>query len=262
MTTNNAGATSSAPTGAAGTVHASRKTVLRDSVRHRYEAMMAEWDTQPPGTADQIPVCTRRRAAVSRLMDIVVSGIGLIVFAPVMAAVAIIIRLGTPGPILFRQQRLGKGGKPFTFIKFRSLYADARERFPDMYAYTWSDDHFKSLVFKAPNDPRITPQGRWLRATSLDELPNLWNVLKGDMALVGPRPDILEFLPYNRGEMLRRYSVLPGVTGLAHVSGRSNLSVMESVAYDLEYVDRRSFWFDLEIMIRTVLAVLVHRGAF
>ena len=236
--------------------------MLRASVQDRYEKIMREWDTLPPGSVEGIPKGSERRPLASRALDITASAIGLIVFAPVMLAVAIIIRLGTPGPILFRQQRIGINGKPFTFVKFRSLYADARARFPEMYAYTWSDDHFKSLIFKTPNDPRITPQGRWLRATSLDELPNLWNVLKGDMALVGPRPDIPEFLPYNRGDMLRRYSVHPGVTGLAHVSGRSNLSVMESVAFDLEYLERRSFWFDLEIMIRTVTAVVLHRGAF
>jgi lipopolysaccharide/colanic/teichoic acid biosynthesis glycosyltransferase len=260
MTTNASRVTSNPSAAPRGRV--SRTETLRASVRARYDAMMAEWDTAPPGTKDQIPLLEEGRSVVSRVFDIVVAGTALGVFSPVMLAVAIIIRLGTPGPILFRQQRIGKNGELFTFVKFRSLYADARQRFPELYAYTWSDDHFKSLVFKTPNDPRITPQGRWLRATSLDELPNLWNVLKGDMALVGPRPDIPEFLQYNRGAMLRRYSVVPGVTGLAHVSGRSNLSVMESVAFDLEYVDRRSFWFDLEIMIRTVLAVLVHRGAF
>jgi len=240
----------------------SRTERLRASVRARYERIMADWDTLPPGTKDAIPKGPTRRPFLPRCFDILVASVAFFVFLPVMLIVALCIRLGTPGPILFRQQRIGLNGEPFTFVKFRSLYADARERFPETYAYKWSDDHFKSLVFKTPNDPRITPQGRWLRATSLDELPNLWNVIRGDMALVGPRPDIPEFLPYNRGEMLRRYSVVPGVTGLAHVSGRSNLSVMESVAFDLEYIDRQSFWFDLEIMIRTVLAVLVHRGAF
>lgn len=241
---------------------ASRGQRIQDAARARRDHILATWDALPPGTVEAIPKGPTRRPVVPRLVDILVAGTALIVFSPVMLVVAILIRLGTPGPIVFRQKRLGINGTQFTFVKFRSLYADARERFPEMYAYQFTDEDFKKLVFKAPNDPRITPQGKWLRATSLDELPNLWNVLKGDMAMVGPRPDLPEMLKYNRGEMLRRFSVYPGMTGLAHVSGRSHLSVIESVAYDIEYVERRSFWFDLEIMVRTVLAVLLHRGAF
>jgi len=239
-----------------------RRNRIQESVRIRRDRILASWDALPEGTVEAIPKGSTRRAVIPRIFDILVAGTALLVFAPVIAAIAIIIRRGTPGPVLFRQKRLGINGTQFTFVKFRTLYADARERFPEMYAYRFTDEDFKKLVFKAPDDPRITPQGRWLRATSLDELPNLWNVLRGDMAMVGPRPDLPQMLRYNRGEMLRRFSVYPGMTGLAHVSGRSHLTVIESVAYDIEYVERRSFWFDLEIMVRTVLAVVLHRGAF
>ena len=237
------------------------QAILTEMLAYRDE-ILGSWSTLPLGTAAAIPRLAEGRRAFSRLLDIVPASIALIVFLPVMLAVALLIKLGTPGPVLFRQKRLGLNGELFTLVKFRTLYVDARQRFPELYAYKYNDDQMKSLVFKSADDPRITPQGRWLRSTSLDELPNFWNVLKGDMAMVGPRPDIPEMLPYYRGEMLRRFSVRPGLTGLSHVTGRSNLTVMDSVALDLVYLDRRSLWFDLEILLRTVLAVALHRGAF
>jgi len=209
----------------------------------------------PLGRASTVPV-------VSRALDIVASLVGLIVFAPVMLVIAIFLRSETPGPILFRQKRIGHNGEPFTLVKFRTFYTDAKERFPEMYAYKYESKDIHSLVFKEDVDPRITPRGAWLRKTSLDELPNLWNVLKGDMALVGPRPDILEMLPYYRGEMLTRFSARPGLTGLAHVSGRSNLTFVDTVAYDLDYIERRSLWLDLTIIWRTFVSVIKRDGAF
>ncbi len=200
--------------------------------------------------------------AIRRSVDIVVAAMGLVVFAPVMLVIALILRLGTPGPALFRQTRIGRGGRPFTFIKFRTLYADARERFPEMYAYRFTADDLEKQSFKPTVDPRITPQGRWIRTTSLDELPNLWNVLVGDMTLVGPRPEIPEMLRYYTGDMIEVFRVRPGITGAAQVSGRGELSIAAGIRIDVEYLRRRTLASDLGILARTLLVVLRRDGAF
>jgi lipopolysaccharide/colanic/teichoic acid biosynthesis glycosyltransferase len=197
-----------------------------------------------------------------RLMEIVVALMMLILSAPIMAIVALIIKLTTPGPVLFRQRRVGINGKLFTFVKFRTLYADARQRWPELYEYRYSPQEVETLKFKQEVDPRVTPQGKWLRKSTLDELPNLWNVLTGDMALVGPRPEIPEMLPYYRGEMLRKFTVRPGVTGLAQVSGRGRLRFYETAKLDVEYVKQRNFWYDTRIMLSTLKKMLRQDGAF
>jgi lipopolysaccharide/colanic/teichoic acid biosynthesis glycosyltransferase len=186
----------------------------------------------------------------------------LLVNLPIMVVVAIIIKRGTPGPVLFFQPRVGRGGKTFYFVKFRTMYADAKERFPELYRYAYDDQAIQTLVFKLKNDPRLTPQGRWLRKTSLDELPNFWNVLTGDMALVGPRPEIPEMLPYYRGEMRRKFLVRPGITGLAQISGRGNLSFKDTVELDVQYVRERSLRRDIGILLGSVRCVLKAVGAF
>jgi lipopolysaccharide/colanic/teichoic acid biosynthesis glycosyltransferase len=173
-----------------------------------------------------------------------------------------IIRFGTPGPGLFFQHRVGVGQRLFRFVKFRTMYVDARERFPHLYAYRYSSDELPSLKFKSDDDPRVTPQGRWLRRLSVDELPNFWNVLTGEMALVGPRPEIPEMLPYYKGEMLEKFAVRPGVTGLAQISGRGRLGFYETVDLDVYYVRNRSFLLDLRIMTRTVALIILRDGAF
>jgi len=225
---------------------------------HRFDGI----ENLPPGRLDEIPAGRASTALLSRLLDIVCAFVGLIVFLPVIGLLAIYLRAETPGPVFFRQTRLGHLGKPFTLVKFRTFYADAKERFPEMYQYKYQCEDIHSIVFKEEADPRITPRGAWLRRTSLDELPNLWNVLKGDMSLVGPRPDIPEMLPYYRGEMLGRFSVRPGLTGLAHCSGRSDLRFVDSVAHDLEYIENRSFVFDLTILWRTFVSVMKRDGAY
>lgn len=197
-----------------------------------------------------------------RIIEILISGCALIVFSPLVLLQALIIRIGTPGPAFFVQTRVGLHRKPFRFAKFRTLYYDARQRFPHLYAYKYDDAELQQLQFKVDNDPRVTPQGRWLRKLSIDELPNFWNVLRGDMALVGPRPEIPEMLPYYTGEMLLKFSVRPGITGLAQISGRGRLSFYETVQYDLEYVHNRSLWFDLKILCKTIFMILVRDGAF
>jgi lipopolysaccharide/colanic/teichoic acid biosynthesis glycosyltransferase len=197
-----------------------------------------------------------------RCFEILVSATVLIVSVPVLAVIATIIKCGTPGPALFFQARLGRNGKPFRFVKFRTLYADAKKRFPDLYAYQYSDRELQDLKFKVDKDPRVTPQGVWLRRSSFDELPNFWNVVKGDMALVGPRPEIPEMLPYYKGEMLLKFSVRPGITGLAQISGRGRLGFFETVAYDVEYAKNRTLWLDLRIILKTIWMVFVRDGAF
>jgi lipopolysaccharide/colanic/teichoic acid biosynthesis glycosyltransferase len=216
----------------------------------------------PPGRREDIPFLNRKVSSVSRIFEICVASIALVFALPVMVIIAITIKWGTPGPVLFRQSRDGLNGKPFTFVKFRTLYADARERFPELYEYKYDDEEIKSIQFKTADDPRITPQGRWLRKTSLDELPNLFLVLTGDLALVGPRPQILEMLSYYKGIMLERYSVRPGLTDLAHVSGRSNLSFYETTAMDVAYVRAQSWRLDLIILWKTFISVVHGDGAF
>jgi len=218
-----------------------------------------------PNTPDAsaIPVLAGSGPSLlQRLFEIVFASIVLVLTAPLMLLIALVIRLDGPGPVLFFQQRLGKNGRPFTFVKFRTLYADARQRFPELYAYQYSSEELADLKFKIDNDPRVTRCGVWLRKSSLDELPNFWNVLKGDMALVGPRPEIPEMLRYYHGEMLLKFSVRPGVTGPAQISGRGRLKFTDTVAYDIEYVRRRSFRYDLGVLVKTLRKVVLHDGAF
>ena len=201
-------------------------------------------------------------SGLMRLFEIITSASVLIVTAPLMLAIAIIIKVETPGPILFFQKRIGRNGKLFTFVKFRTLYADARERFPELYAYSYDEPELEGLQFKVVDDPRVTPQGKWLRTTSLDELPNFWNVLMGDMALVGPRPEIPEMLPYYKGIMLEKFLVRPGVTGYAQTCGRGHLGFYETVRYDLRHVREQSFIAGLHVIFKTIKMVLIRQGAF
>jgi lipopolysaccharide/colanic/teichoic acid biosynthesis glycosyltransferase len=216
----------------------------------------------PVGHREDIPALNRDVRIWSRIFEICVACVALLIALPIMSIVAITIRRGTPGPILFRQTRHGLDGEPFKFVKFRTLFADARDRFPELYAYKYDDNEIRSIQFKQADDPRITPQGRWLRKTSLDELPNLFLVLTGDLALVGPRPQIPEMLPYYKGIMLERYSVRPGLTDLAHVSGRSNLSFYETTAMDVAYVRAQSWKLDLKIIWKTFTSLILGEGAF
>jgi lipopolysaccharide/colanic/teichoic acid biosynthesis glycosyltransferase len=197
-----------------------------------------------------------------RLVEITVAVSALTLTSPVMLLLAVLIRRGTPGRALFFQPRVGINSSIFTFVKFRTLYADARERFPELYDYRYSEEKIRDLKFKIPNDPRVTPQGTWMRKSTLDELPNFWNVLTGDMALVGPRPEIPEMMPYYTGEMLLKFSVRPGITGLAQISGRGRLGFHETVGLDVEYVKRHSLVLDLKILFLTALKMITRDGAF
>jgi lipopolysaccharide/colanic/teichoic acid biosynthesis glycosyltransferase len=186
----------------------------------------------------------------------------VILTLPVMLLIAVIIRLDSRGPALFFQSRLGRHARPFWFVKFRTMYVDARRRFPELYAYRYDEDEIRTVRFKVQNDPRVTRFGRWLRKTSLDELPNFWNVLTGDMALVGPRPDIPEMLPYYRGEEHLKFQVRPGVTGFAQTCGRGDLTFRETLRLDVAYVKARSVILDIKVLWRTIRMVVVGSGAF
>ena len=214
--------------------------------------------------AASVPVAptSRSYAVAKRSSDIVLSVFFLVFGLPLLLLIALFVRLDSPGPIVFRQRRVGCGGRVFFFYKFRTMQVDARVRFPELYAYRYARQEFLDLPDKSPRDPRLTRLGRQLRTTSLDELPNFVNVLKGDMSLVGPRPELPEMLAYYTDEELSKFSVRPGVTGLWQVSGRSSLRKGQQLAVDLEYVKKRSFQFDLLILAKTVKVVLFRIGAF
>jgi len=202
-----------------------------------------------------------------RTLDVVVALIALVLLAPVLALCVLAIRLESPGPVLFRQQRVGKQGKLFTMIKFRSMYVDAESAAHRAYATAFVRGEAKpqqgeqGAVFKLAADPRVTRVGKWLRQTSLDELPQLWNALRGDMSLVGPRPPIPYEVDHYEPNHLGRLAVKPGITGPWQVYGRSATTFEEMVAMDLEYIRQSSFMLDLQILVKTIPAVLYARGA-
>lgn len=181
--------------------------------------------------------------AGKRALDLVVASAGLALTSPMLVAIAIAIRFHHGRPIIFRQQRPGKCGKPFTLYKFRTM-RDATDR------------HGRPL----PDDERLTSLGRFLRRFSLDEIPQLVNVLRGDLSLVGPRPLLVEYLPLYTPEQARRHEVRPGITGWAQVNGRNAISWEQKFAYDVWYVDHWSLWLDLRILWRTVFQVLRGHG--
>lgn len=180
---------------------------------------------------------------IKRLFDIVASSFGLLLLSPVIAMVAWRIRHKLGTPVLFRQVRPGLNGKPFEMVKFRTML-----------------DAVDPTGHLLPDSERMTPFGSFLRSSSLDELPELWNVLKGDMSLVGPRPLLMEYLPLYSPEEYRRHEVRPGVTGWAQINGRNALSWEEKFALDLWYVDNRTLWLDLRIIFLTVKKVFMRDG--
>lgn len=192
-----------------------------------------------------------------RWFDVTVSVLGIAVFWPLFLLVALLVRLDSPGPILFRQKRVGRGDRLYTCYKFRTMYQDAPPR-EEKRRVT----DFARYVFNPPQaDPRVTPIGRVLRKTSLDEIPQLLNVIRGEMALVGPRPEIPELVAQYPAEYHERHRVFPGLTGLAQVNGRANLTYHETMLYDLDYVRNRSVYGDLRILWRTIRVVLSWEGA-
>ncbi|WP_434511191.1 sugar transferase [Desulfitobacterium sp. AusDCA] len=194
-----------------------------------------------------------------RVLDILVSLILLILVSPLWLVIAFWIDFDSPGPVVFKQTRIGLHGKPYTIYKFRTMVTNADEI---MKAKLENVENIENFVFQEKDDPRITRSGRFLRKTSLDELPQLINILIGNMSLVGPRPEVPEIAKHYTVEQYQRLEVLPGVTGLAQVNGRSELTLGETMDYDLEYVQRWSFWLDLQILWKTLFVVLTGKGAY
>jgi lipopolysaccharide/colanic/teichoic acid biosynthesis glycosyltransferase len=180
---------------------------------------------------------------IKRIFDVLVSAAALVALLPVIVVVALLVHRRLGSPVLFRQTRPGKGGKPFQMVKFRTML-----------------DALDAQGNLLPDSERMTPLGQFLRTTSLDELPELWNVLKGDMSLVGPRPLLMEYLPLYSKEQYRRHDVRPGVTGWAQVNGRNSISWDEKFKLDVWYVNNQSLWLDLKILFLTVKKVLVRDG--
>jgi lipopolysaccharide/colanic/teichoic acid biosynthesis glycosyltransferase len=204
-------------------------------------------------------------------MDVVGSIVGLILFAPIFVMVALAIRLSSKGPVFFSQVRVGRYGAPFVFLKFRSMYLDNDVHLHKQYvtqliagqAEPQPPDRNSQSVYKLTRDPRVTRVGAFLRKTSLDELPQLWNVLTGEMSLVGPRPPIpYEVEAYQIWHRRRVLEAKPGITGLWQVSGRSRLKFDEMVRLDVRYARIRSIWFDIKILLRTPGSVIVGDGAY
>ncbi|MCQ9618262.1 sugar transferase [Paenalcaligenes niemegkensis] len=180
---------------------------------------------------------------MKRIFDIIVSIFGLLVLSPIFVIIAWKVRSKMASPALFRQKRPGLNGIPFEMLKFRTM-----------------NDAVDTQGISLPDSERLTPFGQWLRATSMDELPELWNVLKGDMSLVGPRPLLMEYLPLYTAEQARRHDVRPGITGWAQINGRNAICWEEKFALDTWYVENRTFWLDLKILFLTVKKVLVRDG--
>jgi lipopolysaccharide/colanic/teichoic acid biosynthesis glycosyltransferase len=186
-----------------------------------------------------------------RILDLFLCCLALPIALPLIAICALAVRLSSPGPVLFRQERLGINRTPFEMLKFRSMYVNA----PDL-------RNSDGSTFNGPQDSRVTPIGRFLRKTSLDEVPQLINVLRGEMSFVGPRPDLPDAIQHYRPQDHFRLSVLPGITGLPQVRGRNTLPWEERREMDVEYAETRSLWLDIRIILMTVPAVLFSRGVY
>lgn len=214
-------------------------------------------------TLDRMPNCEGltplrpRYAAVKRLADIALVVPLLLILTPLFLFIALLVRTTSRGPILYRSQRVGRCGKLFTFLKFRSMHVDADERLEALMEMNEKD----GPIFKIADDPRVTVMGRFLRQSSLDELPQLLHVLKGHMSLVGPRPplprEVLKYTP----EQLQRLRVKPGVTCYWQIMGRSNLTFEQWMDLDRKYMEEMGLWTDLKILVRTPLAILRRDGA-
>jgi len=207
------------------------------------------------------PALVGSQLVLKRVIDVLGASVGLVVLSPLLGLVALFVRLSSPGPIFFRQVRVGLGGDPFVCLKFRTMVADAEQRQDEVARENIHDAG--NRIFKLPNDPRLTTLGKFLRRSSLDELPQLWNVLRGEMSLVGPRPalpsEVLHYEPHH----FVRFEVLPGITGPWQVGGRNAIRDFEEVVrLEAEYVRGWTLWRDLVILLRTLPAVISMKGAF
>lgn len=223
----------------------------------------------------QYAICNMRFATgdkrfalgIKRAIDIFGSALGLLLLSPLFLVVAVLVKRGSSGPAIFRQERVGKDSKHFIFYKFRSMVNNADDAAHREYIKELlqkdniiPQENGEEKVFKMTNDNRVTRIGNLLRKTSIDELPQLFNVLKGEMSLIGPRPPIPYEVEMYEGWQMQRLSVLPGMTGLWQVKGRSRLGYKESIALDIEYIKSWSLWLDVKILFKTIPVVLGMRG--
>ncbi|MFN0150786.1 MAG: sugar transferase [bacterium] len=226
---------------------------------------------------DGVPTLTVRESPMKgpalflkRLLDVGAAFVCIVILSPVFLVIALAIRMTSKGPVFFRQNRVGQGGREFTFYKFRTMRVDTDERLHREYARNFingSGTHRDGApdaqpVFKLTNDPRVTPVGRMLRKTSLDELPQLLNIVRGEMSLVGPRPPIAYEIQHYKEWHRRRLEAKPGLTGLWQVSGRSSVPFNEMVLMDLYYIDNWSLWSDFKILLRTIPVIVSGKGAY
>jgi lipopolysaccharide/colanic/teichoic acid biosynthesis glycosyltransferase len=227
-----------------------RQELKRPSVFHhnRIQVRMLLWH-----------ITIRTSMAFKRFMDIVLALLAIILGMPVFLLTALLVKVTSPGPIIFSQVRVGKYGRHFKFYKFRSMYIDAEARKAALMKHNESGD---GVIFKMKRDPRITPVGRFIRKFSIDELPQLFNVLLGDMSLVGPRPPLPSEVKNYTLEERKRLNITPGITCLWQVSGRSELPFSKQIALDKEYIASRSAWKDFLILLKTIPATLTGKGAW
>ena len=199
-----------------------------------------------------------RKLLVKRCMDVVGAVVGLLITAVIAVFLAPVLLLESPGPLIFKQKRVGKNGRIFEIYKFRSMYADAEQRKAEL----MEQNEMRGNMFKLTDDPRVTRVGHFIRKTSIDELPQFWNVLKGNMSLVGTRPPTVEEFESYKGYQKRRLSISPGITGLWQISGRSDITDFEEVVrLDLEYIDNWSIMLDIKILLKTIVMVVTGKGA-
>lgn len=212
-----------------------------------------------PAAALSHPSLYGIRGLSKRLFDVAAAGFGLLLLSPILLLVALMVRLDSPGPVLFKQKRVGLNGQAFWMYKFRSMVVDAEDRLKALEA---KNEVEGGVTFKMANDPRVTRIGAFLRKTSLDEFPQLMNVLRGEMSLVGPRPPLPSEVAMYTSEQKRRLTVTPGCTGLWQVSGRSKTTFKRMIELDLDYIEKWSLLRDLHIVLKTVRVVLKMEGSY
>jgi lipopolysaccharide/colanic/teichoic acid biosynthesis glycosyltransferase len=261
----------------------------RPITRHACYAIPVDLVPQPPVRSAPVWIAE----GLYRVMEYVSAFGILLLTSPIMLIEAIIIRRDSPGPAMFSVDRMSQSeivpgkaldGRPdvrlpegnfdldrlyyaprtFKFTKFRTMFQDAAERWPEYYWWNYDipKDQLQHMYYKLDDDPRITRVGKWLRTTSLDELPNFWSVIRGDVRLVGPRPETIEVATHYSPEQMVKFTVKPGITCLSKIYGRADLSMQEQVYWDLEYIRTRSLWLDLKILFLTFWGVIRRRGAF
>jgi lipopolysaccharide/colanic/teichoic acid biosynthesis glycosyltransferase len=212
-------------------------------------------------SVDSLPQQSRAFEIAKRVVDLAIAIPSLIVSLPIIGLIALAIRLESDGPAVFRQPRVGRNGEVFRFCKFRTMYVDAKERFPELYNYNFDSSELGDRFYKLPNDPRNTKLGALLRRTSLDELPNLFNVIRGNTSIVGPRPELPEMIQHYRPEQLVKFAVKPGLTCLAASTGRNTLTIDQQIRADVEYSERQSVGLDIRIVFDTAKMIVAMIGA-